>query len=106
MTTLPSCDPFEDSDSSAALNHHCRCITVNEALLSREIETDLAEPELYGAIRESRPHLFSPTAVFVARADIERMRAIVTAIEHVVGTSAYRVRALSWADNAALFDPG
>jgi hypothetical protein len=79
---------------------------VDDAELARELAAVMPQPGLYTELRTSHPHLFSPTAVFVARDDIERMRALISTIESVVATPAYRERALAWADPIARFDPG
>jgi hypothetical protein len=73
--------------------------------LAHELEAQLSDPGLYRAIRDSHPHLFSATAVFIARTDIERMRALIGAIEQAVATPEFRRRALTWADSIAAVEP-
>jgi hypothetical protein len=106
MTTQPSCNPPGELALAAALNRHCRCVIVDETALAHSLEAALPEPGLYRSIHESRPHLLSSTAVFLARENVERMRSIVAAIEQVVATPAYRARALTVADPSAHLDPG
>lgn len=101
MTTPPSCSASGELVLAAKLNRHCRCVIVNETDLAQSLEAALPEPGLYRSIQESRPHLFSSTAVFLAREDVERMRSIIAAVERVVATPAYRLRALSGADASA-----
>jgi hypothetical protein len=105
MTSSRTCGFPTESDVLAALNRHCRCAVVDDAALALQLETQLAEPGLFRTIRDSHPHLFSPTAVFIAREDIERMRRLIQAIEQVVATPAYRARVLGWADPIAAVDP-
>src|SRR2546422_1026548 len=101
MSTLPACNPPRELTIATALNRHCRCVIVDESALARGLQAALPEPDLYREIRESRPHLFSSTAVFLAPEDVERMRAIVTAIEQTVATTAFRTRTLAASDPAA-----
>ncbi|HKQ31526.1 MAG TPA: hypothetical protein VJS66_09590, partial [Burkholderiales bacterium] len=105
MTTSISAPFPNDADILAALNRHCRCAVVDDAKLTREIETAMP-PGLFPALHETHPHLFSATAVFVSREDIERMRALISAVERVVATALYRERMLAWADPIAIIDPG
>lgn len=95
-----------EADILAALNRDCRCTVVDDAELARELDAAMPQPGLYQALRQSHPHLFSPTAVFVSRDDIERMRALIAAVEHVVATTVFRQRALAWANPIARLDPG
>jgi hypothetical protein len=79
---------------------------VDEVKLARELEAVMPQPGLYRSLRETHPHLFSATAVFVSRDDIKRMRALIAAIERVVAIPAYLERALTWADPIASLEPG
>jgi len=106
MTSSRACGFPTETDVLAALNRHCRCAVVDDAALAFELEAQLADPGLFRAMRDSHPHLFSPTAVFVAREDIDRMGRLIQAIEQVVATPAYRTRALAWADPIAAIEPG
>ena len=78
------------ASSVSALNRDCLCTTVNPAALERELAAVLGDSDLYHSIRETRPHLFSATAVFVTPKQVDAMRAIIEAVETVVATPAYR----------------
>ena len=78
------------ASSVASLNRDCLCTTVNPAALERELAAVLGDSELYHSIRDTRPHLFSATAVFVTPKQVEAMRSVIEAVEKVVATSAYR----------------
>jgi hypothetical protein len=111
MTPVPPCnlpasakDPGQELTS--ALNRHCHCITVDEPALTQALQAGIGEPGLYQSIREHQPHLFSPTAVYVAHEDIERMTNIIRAVETVVARPRYREQVLRWAPAIAAFDPG
>ncbi len=108
MTPLPPCDlpPAPTQQLAWALNSRCRCLTLDETALAQGLAAAVDEPGLLETLRHSHPHLFSATAVFAAPADIERMRAVIDAVERVVALPAYRERALTWAPPNARFDPG
>ena len=78
------------ASSVTTLNRDCLCTTVNPAALERELAAVLGDSELYHSIRDTRPHLFSATAVFVTPKQVEAMRAVIEAVERVVTTSTYR----------------
>ena len=96
----------DGEDLATALNRDCLCLTVNRDSLRRELDADGNNGDLYETILATRPNLFSATAVFVTPQQIERMRAIIRAVETVVALSAYRESALAQAPDLAHFDPG
>lgn len=93
------------TSSASALNRECLCTTINPVALERELAAVLGDNELYRSIRETRPHLFSATAVFVTPEQVHTMRAVVEAVETVIATPAYRSVALARASAAAAHDP-
>lgn len=98
--------PTQERNLTQALNLRCRCVTVDEAALAQALADAIGDTGLYDTLRRERPHLLSSTAVFVARADIERMRAVIHAVETATAHPAYRERALATAPPGARFDPG
>jgi hypothetical protein len=70
---------------AAALNRDCPCAS----------EPGAADP--YRTMAEGRPHLFSPSPVFITEGEREAMQAIVAAVEEAVATPGYRARALAQA---------
>ena len=94
MTTSTS------TSSVTALNRDCLCTTINPVALERELAAALGDNDLYRTIRETRPHLFSATAVFVTPQQVDRMRAVIEAVEAVIATPAYRDAALARASQA------
>ncbi|KPL25700.1 MAG: hypothetical protein AMJ72_13525, partial [Acidithiobacillales bacterium SM1_46] len=68
------------------------CITLDRTVLSRLI--DARVPGLSATMNAQQPHLFSDTAVFVGRADVEKMQELVNAVEAVVRLPLYREAAL------------
>src|SRR5512135_2535613 len=90
---------------ATALNRDCLCVTVDHDTLKRDLDAD-SDADLYDVILATRPHLFSNTAVFVTPQQVERMYAIIRAVETVVALPAYRESALAAAPEIARFDPG
>jgi hypothetical protein len=94
------------SESSAsALNRECLCTTINPAELERELAAALGDNELYRSIRNTRPRLFSATAVFITPEQVHKMRAVIEAVETVIAAPAYRTSALARASATAAHDP-
>ena len=107
MTAPGSGSPDERSEELArVLNRECHCISIDPDALRRELEQDPENSDLYRSIIESRPYLFSASAVFVSRPDVERMAAIIGAVESVVALPAYRETVLGWAPSIAHLDHG
>ena len=88
------------------LNRDCHCISIDAEILRRELERDMENRGLYSSVIETRPHLFSASAVFVSRAEVERMAALIHAVESVVALPEYRSTVLSWAPAIARIDHG
>jgi hypothetical protein len=93
------------SNNASALNRECLCTTINPAEMERELSQALGDNDLTRSIRETRPNLFSATAVFVTPQQVDKMRAVIEAVETVIGTPAYRSAALDRASAAAAHDP-
>ncbi len=91
---------------AAALNRCCACRSLDEERLRHQLEREPGLHGLAGEIRTSRPHLFSPTAVFLAPADLAAMTAIVRAVDTVVALPAWRAKVLARSPAIAAFDPG
>jgi len=85
----------------AALNHSCRCITLDADLLWRKIEsrlgTGINSGDIIELIKQQRPHLFSNTAVFMTASDVAQMTELIRAIEATTQTTVYRNEVLKWA---------
>lgn len=76
-----------------ALNQSCYCRTLDPARLMGILE---AEPSMHGLaahIAQTRPHLFSATAVFLAPPMAQAMADAVAAIERVAALPGYRAQA-------------
>jgi hypothetical protein len=78
-----------DETLAEALNKSCHCIAVDAAKLRGALESSPLTMGLYDVIRRERPHLFSSSPVFLARAQLERMARVIAAIERVVGSEPF-----------------
>ena len=92
--------------SVETLNSRCFCISLDDEALRTALESNLGRPELYRLLRERCPYLFAAQPVFVAPAQLQRMAAVIAAIEAVVALPAYRERVLARAPAIARHDPG
>ena len=95
-----------DALNAEALNEACRCEGVDLPTLRGEVEDELDDDRLPGALAETHPHLFSALPVYIRREDADRMAAVTAAIEAVVALPAYREAALAYAPEIARYDPG
>ncbi len=88
------------------LNRGCACRTLNRGRLRRQLEADPSLAGLAEEIARTRPHLFSTTAVFITPEQLDRMAAIVAAVESVVDLPGYREMVLGTDPAIARLDPG
>lgn len=106
MNASCPCEPGPGLSLAATLNGNCRCVILDEHALARCLQAALPEGGFAEQLRSSHPTLFSPTAVFLSREQLEQLRSIVRATEQVIATAAYRNRISSWADPIAQPDQG
>ncbi|MDP2240534.1 MAG: hypothetical protein Q8K18_10290 [Burkholderiales bacterium] len=88
------------------LNRGCTCRTLNRDRLRRQLEADPSLAGLADEIVRTRPQLFSATAVFISPEQLDRMAAIVAAVESVVNLPGYREMVLGTDPAIARLDPG
>ena len=86
------------------LNSQCFCISLDNAALKRELETKTGTHPLPPMILENYPNMFASIPVFVSRQHLQRMAAIIAAVETVVSLPAYRAIILKGAPAIAQFD--
>lgn len=86
------------------LNRSCDCDVVDLHELRRGLEGRLADDGATTPILQSHPHLFAGSPVFVDRADVQAMQAVIDAVEHVVRTRGYQDSVLSSAPDIARID--
>lgn len=88
-----------------SLNSECFCVGLDDTALRHALESQLREPALVDLVRERCPYLFSARPVFVADAHLQRMAAVVRAVESVVALPAYREEVLGSAPAIAHYVP-
>ena len=95
------------SDGALAdlLNQDCHCLSLDPAALAQALDAELGAPGLAQAVRERCPHVFAAQPVFVAARHLQRMAAVVDAIESVVALPAWREAVLPHAPEAARVQP-
>lgn len=94
------------AELAARYNRHCRCATTDEAALIAALQLESGEPNFHQQMIRTRPHLFSKSPVFLPRADLQAMQAVVRAVELVTGLPGYRAQIANWASASAATDFG
>ena len=88
-----------DTSTADALNQHCQCVSMDDALLARALAQEGASFGLADLVA-SHPHLFSHSAVFVDEPTRRAMQQVIEAVERVVALPAYQELALAGAHPA------
>lgn len=70
-------------------NQECFCVSLDADALERALESEIGQIDLFALVRERCPYVFASRPVFLTRAHIARMAAVVTA---VVIANALRLR--------------
>jgi hypothetical protein len=98
--------PFDPAAVAEELNRSCHCIAVDPDKLRQRLESGPDTAGVYASILKDQPHLFSSSPVFLARAQLEQMQAVISAVEAVVHTPGFREHALREAPEIAWRDHG
>ena len=106
MCGVDAKSPLDAIALAEDLNRSCHCIALDPARLQLALESSPLTTGVYASILRDQPHLFSSTPVFLARAQVEHIAAVVVAVESVVRSSAFRAWALELAPAIARQDPG
>ncbi len=88
------------------LNEECFCVTLDRDALFRVLEQKVGDPQIFAALINARPHLFSNSPVFLSKTNLSGMLQITHAIEEATHLPGYREAALAWAPESALRDYG
>jgi hypothetical protein len=94
------------SNAVEVLNSECFCISLDQEALRRALESEIGQPGLFELVQQRCPYLFAARPIFLSRSHLERMAALVRAIESVVALPTYREAVLSQAPSIARHDPG
>jgi hypothetical protein len=87
------------------VNHECRCVSLDRAELERALVAAGLDGSAGAALGPDHANLFATAAVFVRRYDVERMAAVVRAVEQLVATPVWREAALGRAPDLARAAP-
>lgn len=88
------------TDLASQLNLGCACQFLDAERLCAELSREPALAELCPDLKHSRPHLFSASSVFVTTGQVERMAAVVAAVEQLVVLPAWQAEVLRGASLA------
>jgi hypothetical protein len=83
------------------LNAACQCVTVDRAALDVGLAAASGDRDFHARHIAPRAHLFSQTAVFLARRDMAAMLDVAAAVEDVTARRDYREAALAHAPESA-----
>lgn len=93
-----------DSDLDC-LGHECRCVSLDRAALDQALIAAGLDGSAGARLGPDHANLFATAAVFVRRCDIDRMAAVVRAVEQLVRTTVWREAALGRAPDLARAAP-
>lgn len=77
-------------DCIRSLNRDCYCVSLNQQALADALLSELGEEDLFQLLLERCPTIFASYPVFVSSLHMERMAAVIAAVEEVVALPAYR----------------
>ncbi|GBG01390.1 hypothetical protein AZSI13_07170 [Azospira sp. I13] len=92
-------------EAAAHLNRECPCLALDHAALAAQLDGEGGNGDFYRELRQSRPHLFSDTMVFVGERHLAAMAELVAAVDEVARLPAYQQAVLAWAPEIARFAP-
>ena len=87
--------PVVGPDVAENLNQSCYCRTLNAEKLRRELEREPGMQGVMQHITQTRPHLFSATAVFLSTSMQQQIAAAIRTIEQVIALPGYQAAALA-----------
>lgn len=110
MTHNNGRSPCASSDMSRDLAHElnrsCFCISLDTQAMAAAMRNASGDDGFFAKHIANRPHLFSSLPVFLPRADLDGMLAILAAIEDVARLPGYQEAAASWASAIARHNHG
>ena len=98
--------PHTHATLADALNHGCRCQTLDTDQLLHELGRDAGLRDVASTLAQTHPHLFSSTAVFASQATVQAVQAAVAAIERTLSLPAWAQQVLPGASAMAQIDHG
>ncbi|WP_296508626.1 hypothetical protein [Rhodoferax sp.] len=102
-TLAPHAAPTDLAD---ALNHGCRCQTLDPEQLRQELGRDAGLRDVAATLAHTHPHLFANTAVFASQATVQAVQASVAALERTLALPTWAQQVLPGASAMAQSDHG
>lgn len=96
--TATSITSLPPADLADALNHGCRCRTLDRAQLRDALGRDAGLKTVAQELEQTHPHLFSNTAVFASQVTIASVQNAVAAIERTMALPVWAPQALPHSD--------
>lgn len=91
----------DQSSQIQKLNNECFCISLDEQALHDALASQTDTSDLFDMLQARCPTVFAARPVFVSPGHMERMQALITAIEAVVAMPSYQTEVLGNAPEAA-----
>ncbi|MBL4835353.1 MAG: hypothetical protein JKY26_15400 [Pseudomonas sp.] len=91
----------DQSSQIQKLNNECFCISLDEQALHDALASQTDTSDLFDMLQARCPTVFAARPVFVSPGHMERMQALITAIEAVVAMPSYQTEILGNAPEAA-----
>lgn len=82
------------------------CVSLDREAICHALEREIGRPEVFELLRERCDYMFSASPVFVAEAHLQRMQALVQAVEVVLAHPVYRQIVLARAPEIASWPHG
>jgi len=98
----PELTPTLSARSLASqLNQACACYSLDQSALQRTLQTDTVLSGWWPDWQRTHAHLFSATGMFVSQSQLQAMHEAVRVLHEVMGSPAWRERALAQAPEVA-----
>lgn len=82
------------------------CVSLDRDAVCHALEQEMGHPEVFALVRERCDFLFSASPVFVASAHLQRMQALIAAVEAAVAHPIYQQTVLARAPHIASWSDG
>jgi hypothetical protein len=95
----------EATEALEQLNVDCLCLSLDREVLARALDQEFGVAGLSALVHERCPYVFAAQPVFVASSRLQRIAAVIRAVESVVALPAYREEVLAGAPMTARLAP-
>ena len=84
----------------------CHCVSLDRDAICHALEQEIGRPEVFELVRERCDYLFSASPVFVSSPRLQRMQALIQAVERVQAHPVYQQTVLARAPHIASWPHG